>query len=432
MSFENAGSTIMSLLVGLAGEDARSRTNYLQRFAIQYTQPLVDYLCRAKRHTESDAVDLVQSFWLSKLLEPPPNQNLVARYLSAQQNTDGQRQASFRLYLLRSISNHALDQMRRKQRLDVQRLEELDGFDPISPRDIELFDVAWANKLLRTVVNNVQAECKASNQSEMWQLFLRQIIWPRLNGSPPPGYAELAESMGFRDARSASNAVRTVIRKFQSHMRQCIRDYLPANSEAETELGTSEEFQQIMSVLSKPGSLDLTQFTDLLASQSIGHSEIAECDQFSQLGTLNAKSFVNGPEQTLYVTDNDIAARWQQLRQTSLKDWFDSLQYPSEGLPTNEVQLSFDSLAKGDYLPDALIIAIRDAAKSAGIQPGDEPVVIYSLIYMLAIANGFMHHGCLYSSDSVEILKGRAQQIVRHSWIDPDSRSYLKTFINSP
>lgn len=418
----------MSVLFGITDLNDRARSVYMERFVQQYSQPLVDFLCKAKMQTEEDALDLVQSFWVSKLLQPSPNENLVAKYLHARNRPESDRALTFRQYLLRSISNQLLDSLRRKRRLDVQSLDQLEGFDAVSQRDIDVFDNAWANRLLRTVVNNVHDECYQNNQMGMWRLFLCQLILPRLTNSAPPGYAELALAMGFRDARSASNAVRTVIRKFQNHMRHCIGDYLPVSSLAESEAGVTEEFDEIISLLSKPGALDPVIFDDVLKDCHVaGGMTTRNPSQFSNIDTRHEDSFLSAAEKTLYASEADIECRWLQLRESSIAQWLKSL----GGTLDTPTEATFDSLARNEFLPEQSIMEIRNVAKRAAREPEDEPVVLFGLIYLLAIAVGFEHYQRIFSSDPLEKIKIRMGQLLEFSWLDNNSKATLRSFINA-
>lgn len=64
-------------------------------------------------------------------------------------------------------------------------------------------------------------------------------------------------------------------------------------------------------------------------------------------------------------------------------------------------------------------------------KPEDEPVVLYGLIYLLAIAVGFEHHNRIFSSDTAEKIKLRMNQMVEFSWLDNNSRETLHSFIRA-
>jgi hypothetical protein len=400
----------------------------MERFVLQYSQPLVDFLCKAKSQTEQDALDLVQSFWISKLLQPPPNENLVAKFLSTKDRPEMERSPSFRQYLLRSVSNQLLDSLRRKKRHGDQSLDDHEGLNVISRRDVDLFDNAWANRLLRIVVNNVRDECCRSNQMDMWDLFVRQIMLPRLTSSTPPGYAELAKELGFRNARSASNAVRTVVRKFQSHMKHCIADYLPLSSQAESDERISDEFDEMILVLSKPGALDHAMFDDLLQDRKvIPGTANTHVSHFSILSDALDDGFLVAPEKTLYASVADVECRWMQILESSIGLWLKSLGNSPE-LPSD---VTFASLARGEFFTEQSIMDIRNVAKRAAREPDDEPVVLYGLIYLLSIAVGFEHHHRIFSSDTVPKIKKRMTQLLAQPWIDPSSKKTLWSFVDT-
>ena len=171
MTFEFANSTIMSVLYGVAHQDATQRRSQLERFALQYTQPLVAFLCRAKRISQEQAEEIVQSFWLHKLILPPPEQTIVAKFIDKVRRSGAMRAGSFRRYLMRAVANHFLDGMRRDKYTPAS-LEAMVGFDVVSELDRQTFDAAWANAILRSCVNGVREECLGNGQESMWS-FLR-------------------------------------------------------------------------------------------------------------------------------------------------------------------------------------------------------------------------------------------------------------------
>lgn len=229
-----------------------------------------------------------------------------------------------------------------------------------------------------------------------------------------------------RDARSAANAVRTVIRKFQSHMKHCIGDYLPVSSLSELESGISEEFREIMALLSTPGALDQTMFDDLIANCGLRLSRSHDSCSFSGM-SQSAPSFFTGPEQTLYTTDVDIGFRWQQLRESPIAAWLESVGV----LADESCKATFVELARGAFFDENVVTAIRNGAKKAARDPEDEPVIILGLIYLLAIATGFKHHRRIFSSDPVAKIHSRMSPLVQLAWLDDESKATLRAFIDA-
>ncbi|MDX1928310.1 MAG: hypothetical protein SFV81_17415 [Pirellulaceae bacterium] len=420
MSFDDAGSTILSMLFGVAQYDAEIRRQQLDRFACQYTQPLVDYLSQKNKLSTHEASDLVQGFWLAKLIQPDPSANLVAAYLLTQRHQSQPESNSFRKYLLRSLSNYFLDYARRKQ--TIVSIDEMQGFEPVSEADYQVFDNVWANALLRTVVDRVLEECSTNDQQAMWELFCRQIVLPNLTGQKPPGYALLASELGYADARTAGNAVRTVIRKFQSHLRLCIRDYLPVNSIAESDHGVETELASIIELLSRPGGLAKEMFDDIIESKWTQPSSEIPQSSFIDLDTKKS-AFLVGPEHSLYSTDEDIAFRWQQILVKPIFEW---LQEAGETL--ERIDGKFSDLAQRSTLPENVLQRIRNVAKRLARDPGDEPQVVLAAIYMLAIASCYQNQGKLLTADPPAKIRLRIDQIVRCNWLDQPTKSYLNEF----
>jgi len=417
MNNDTAGSTIMSVLFGVAQHDDDLRRKQLERFACQYAQPLVNYLIRKNWAIADEARDLVQEFWLDKLIEPDPSVNLVALYLQSQWRQTSREENSFRKYLLRSLSNFYIDYTRRKRPvIGIEGVEQI-----ASEADYQTFDAVWANSLLRTIVTRVRDECLVNDQQLMWQLFCRQIVLPKLTGNGPPGYALLASEFGFSDARSAGNAVRTVIRKFQSHLKNCVRDYLPINSIGKSDEMVDEEFSEIVKILSKPGLLEREMFEDIIVTKD---SQLGPDESFFMNNVASTHNLLVDPQESLYASDDDIAHRWLQIRSNSIAQWLGTECEDSEECK----QSNFSDLAHGRFLSEDTLLNIRNTAKQLAKVTGDEPQLLLATIYLLAIASCFQHHSKLLTSDPAKKIRLRVDQIIHMKWLDNGTREYLTTF----
>ncbi len=421
----DAGSTITSILEGVTDQDSKLRKLHMERFAEQYSQPLVAYLCNVKRESEEAAYDLVQTFWLKKLVEPAPQDSLVAKYLRAKTTLGAEDNISFRAYLMRSIARFHIDHLRANKR--TVSLEAMEGFDVESNQDQVEFDRLWANRILKDVVLSVRDECQHHQQHQMWQLFLRQILIPNLDGSDPPGYADLSRDLGYSDPRQAANAVRTVIRKFQSHMRRKIADYLPVTHKSHGEEAVEAELEEILKMLSRPGSLDRELFEGLVEHrQPVTSTNSSFVHNFSLVDHAD-HTFLSSPEQSLYRTPQDMQVRWEQLLSRDINEWLAIWSANDRIVGTH----AFHDLAAGLELEENSLLIIRNTAKNAARRPEDEPLEVLSLIYQLAIASGWQHHGKLLSSDPMTKVQQRMQRFLDLPWLDNASRKTLKRFLKS-
>ncbi len=255
--FDDANSTVMSILHGVAGEHISQRQVSLERFCETYTQPLVNYLAKAKRLHVEDALDLVQIFWLSKMLKPSPGENLVAKFLVASQFRE---KSSFRNYLSVALNNFLRSKYRSGSEAAIRSqvsIEQLEGWEVESPEDLNQFDLAWANHILVMVLERVRQECTSERLKMKWVVFTRLILQPIASNFPRPSYAELADELGVQDSKDIGNALTTFKRIFLRHLEIVVQDYLPANSREESLTAAKAEVATILAKLSKFGGLQL-------------------------------------------------------------------------------------------------------------------------------------------------------------------------------
>ena len=420
--FDDAGSTIMSILYGVADPSDQLRRIHMEQFATQYTEPLVSYLIKVRGQPEDLVRDVVQSFWMKKLIEPKTSENIVSKYLSLYREQTSKSNLNFRSYLCTSIKRFLIDQLRSHKHL--ASLDYMEGIDLITVEDERGFDGIWANQILRRTVLGVQSECASNQQSGMWQLFLRQVLLPNLYSLKPPGYAELSQQLGYSDSKQASNAVRTVLRKFQNHLKHCIEDYLPVDASADRTVAIQNEANEILRVLSDPHSLDHELFEEIV-KPFISTDIKANCPISTFSFSGGTQSFLQQPEESLYGTTQDLHCRWKQLMETEVYRWLDML----NELAGCEKSVRFLDVARAQKLPLDLLNHLRNVAKKASKQQIEEPVEILSTIYHLAIASAYINYGQVLSSDPIAKIRNRVQLLLKADWIDGNTRSLFSEFI---
>ncbi len=428
MTIENSGAsgTDLPTLNGVADRNNPKRDVYLRQFAEQYRSLLVEYLRARGSLSEAEASDTVHSFLQTKILTDEAKVNLVVKYLEFRQEDSEKKAVKFRYYLKSSLWNYFLDLKRLQNRLPTTSISGLSGFDVGSNDDAILFDKVWLNGLLRKVIIDVRDECHKKKQLDKWELFLRQIVLPRLLNVSTPGYAELSSDLGFKTPRSASFAVRTVIRKFQSHLRTAIADYLPEDSILGAESCVDEEYNDIMSLLTEPRVVEIDMLSELIGDLELSKRNSLMSDVPDNV-VAGERTFLFDPEMTMYATGRDFEYRWGQLRETRISDWLTSWDTPLE----NSEDLTLEDLACGAKMSDKLIEAVRNTAKRAAREPDDEPIAILGLIYLLAIAVGFKHHQRIFSSEKVPKIRARMNQLVSVPWLDENSKQTLKFFLDA-
>ncbi len=418
MFVENTQSTIMSVLFGAAGQDANYRNECLQRFCQTYTTPLVRFLVATKKIDPDEAREIVQDFWLVKILQPAADKNLIAKYLDAR---DKNSVSGFRRYLARSVSNHFINRQRTAEaayQRAVVSIDAMEGWEPSIEADAIEFDLVWANHLFKQVLEAVRQECDENGHHEKWQIFVRLILRPSFHGLPRPSYSELAQEMSIADPKSVGNAWVTVKRMLDRHFFQAVQDYLPARTPEQSSIDANREVRELLFRLSSVGGLRLSSS---IAGLEPSH-HFAEASLTIESCSLSA----------LFQSKADLRSVWQAVRQVNLINAFD-LQDRSESK-----FLTIKDLIEGTELQPGDLNLLRSRCKQLGKSRDDEltnvlflPRDILRLVYLLAIISAKLHLSTLISGTSVDQLRRRSEKYVDAAWLDDATRAFCQRFVQN-
>jgi hypothetical protein len=410
----DSDSTVMSILHGVSGE-TQSREK-MERFCLTYTEPLIEFLARSKRMARDAAHDLVNDFWLAKMLDIPPPFNLVAKYLTALQTN---QESSFRRYLSASLNNFYLSKTRTKKDklLRAQRsLDDIDGWEPSVQHEMREFDILWANHLLSLVLEKVRSECENAEHFVKWQVFLRLIVQPCIENGNRPTYSEVANTLGLSSPKEVSNALTTFKRIFMRHFSIAVQDYLPARNASESLAGARSEVEEILLELSRAGSLRLP-----LENWGIHVASTGESQWALQIDSYSGHS--------LFRSSEDFALAWRSLKTADLTE---ILEFPSAGEPHT---VTIDNMVTGTIVLRDTLNKVRGQAKRMGSdtgasgQPMELPRRLYALIYLIAIASGDIYLETQISRQSRPQLLENAIRFVGESWLDDVTKSFLHVYI---
>jgi len=202
-------------LVAAAGDpDAAQPRQALGELCKAYWYPLYAYLRRA-RHSEADAGDLLQGFFL-KLFE-----------------TDGLRTADrsrgrFRSFLLASLKHHVANEQRREQAqkrgggqppisLDLSRGESRYANEAIEPADSltpdMFYDRQWAVALLEQVMTKLGSEHNATGKADLFD-----ALSAHLAGESDADYASIGARLGMTEG-----AVKVAAHRLRARWRESLR-----------------------------------------------------------------------------------------------------------------------------------------------------------------------------------------------------------------
>jgi RNA polymerase sigma-70 factor (ECF subfamily) len=193
----------------------------------KYWRPVYSYL-RRKGFSNDQAKDLIQGFFSEKVL----GQQLL-------QKADRTR-GKFRTFLLTSISNYAIDLNRKKR--PTKGLDE--GVE--KPSDIDNpeteFQIAWAKELLKSVLKELEAECRSHDKIIHWEVFRAWHLEPVTVGKVD--MSVICAKYGIDDVNKAYNMISNIKGRFRKILRRHLRHEVDSDAEVDEEIN---KFIQIFS-----------------------------------------------------------------------------------------------------------------------------------------------------------------------------------------
>jgi len=186
----------------------------------KYWRPVYSYL-RRKGCNNEQAKDLIQGFFSEKVL----GQQLLLK-------ADRTR-GKFRAFLLTSLKNYATDLQRKShptQELDERYEKPSEADDPEAE-----FDIAWAQELLQTVLEELETECRTRDKEIHWQVFKAWLLEPDVNDNKLD-MSEICVKHGIDDASTAYNMVSNLKGRFRKILRRRLRPHVDSDSQVDEEI----------------------------------------------------------------------------------------------------------------------------------------------------------------------------------------------------
>jgi DNA-directed RNA polymerase specialized sigma24 family protein len=199
----------------------------------RYWKPV--YCCiRRKGYANEPAKDLTQGFFHEVVL----NRKLVER-------ADPSK-GRFRSFLLHALNQYLIDDQRKqgaRKRIPRANLVSLDMTDPpslpqavIELDDEQCFNHAWKAELLDRVLAELKVWYTDQGMDTHWCLFQDRLLLPSLDDTDPPSLADLCEQYEIDNEVKASNMLGTVKRRFQTVLKEHVRQTVVSGDVAEEEL----------------------------------------------------------------------------------------------------------------------------------------------------------------------------------------------------
>jgi DNA-directed RNA polymerase specialized sigma24 family protein len=199
----------------------------------RYWKPV--YCCiRRKGYANEPAKDLTQGFFHEVVL----NRKLVER-------ADPSK-GRFRSFLLHALNQYLIDDQRKQgaqKRIPRAKMVPLDMTDPPSlPQAVmeldeeQCFNHAWKADLLDRVLTELKSWYRDQGMDTHWCLFQARLLRPSLGGAEAPSLTDLCGTYGIDSEVKASNMLGTVKRRFQTVLKEHVRQTVLSGDMTEEEL----------------------------------------------------------------------------------------------------------------------------------------------------------------------------------------------------
>lgn len=225
-------TTHWPLIQSAADADAPSQQKALEKLLAQYLPALKDFLMARFKFDGDYADDVLQTFVLEKVIK---------KKLIAQAKRERGR---FRTFLLNSICNFAISEIRRteaQKRIPRHILvaldhDEADALQIIDTKTTEQFDLAFTRQVLSGAISRMREHCEKIKRPEIWEVFEARILKPAMDDDEPLAYDKLVGRFGFRSPDHASNILISGKRMFTRILKSVVGQYSLTSREVEEEL----------------------------------------------------------------------------------------------------------------------------------------------------------------------------------------------------
>lgn len=390
---EEFASTRWTTIRLASSEDLDIRNEAVSELILRYYPALRAYLLRRKRLPVVEADDILQGFVTDKVLE----RNLIGAAVQ-------RKGKKFRSFLLKALDNYLLDRNRRlrtkKRSPEDRAVFEGDAAELIldtGHNDIDVFDVAWARKLLDEVIAVMQADCEKKKQDRIWGVFNHRLLASARQGAEPAPYDDLVERFEFESPEQACNALATAKRKFEKAFETVASQYA-SNFE-----GTSEVLAELIDILGKAPSLDWQNapesWSDLASQEDPSLAELS--DTHPQLlgqilGSVSTDPWTWSTE--------DLGTILKHLLQRPVLSLVGI--HPSEAGFGNEASelLLKEAILSPTTDIDVLRAIKRFARRNANQKSGSFPSEIASVIYFASLASAQVNRRSQITKSNKDVL----------------------------
>lgn len=224
--------------------DISSKKEYKDRALIglllkRYWKPVYCYL-RRKGYGNEEAKDLTQGFFHEVVL----SRKLVEKA--------DKSKGRFRSFLLIALDRYLINihhEQAAQKRIPKEKIIPLDIVEPPElPQTItklnaeDAFNYAWVSSLLEEVLEQVEARCHEDGKTVHWKVFNDKVLQPIVERTDSPSMKEMCDRNGIEDESKASNMIVTVKRRFQTALKNWLRNSVMSESEIDKEFAELKKF----------------------------------------------------------------------------------------------------------------------------------------------------------------------------------------------
>lgn len=231
-------TTEWAVVKNAAHRDETLRLKALGRLVRHYQPALGEYLQGRFRLAPERCQDLLQTFFLEKLLK----KGILTKA--------DQERGRFRTFLLQAINSHVLDEFRKgktkKRKPDGgwQSLESLieNGEQIEEETTHQEFEDAFVKQVIAESIQGTHSHCLENQISDVWEILHARILGPLLEGATRVPYTQLVEELGLESTREAQNRLATAKRIFRRQFQAILKETTANGQDLAEEINVLKRF----------------------------------------------------------------------------------------------------------------------------------------------------------------------------------------------
>lgn len=403
--------THLSLLRALDDGAREQQLISLGVFYERYRGGLAKYLERRFKIHVQDAYDILHDFLIVKVADG----SLIHSYLECVKRPDS-RPRTFRSYLVRSLSNYTLEQLRKRK--FFTDLDSVPNAAVLNSDMSDLYTLEWALELLSTSLRDLRRHYLDTNNELHWLLFAERWLAPILTDRTPLSYMALAEKYRLASSVEVGNMLANTLRTLKNRW----WDVLSADLGTEDAGAIAEALSDTRLSFRMSVYVDGLTFVREMMPSNIA-AEISRSDEEMD-PTAAKETYESLLELFTDGFDNLLPAEQQLLFETYLQRPICDL-YPKCNIARTAREILSDP--KIDF--DELRLLNRLLKQTIQIGHRDLPKTVAGIIRFLVIATAELEFTPRITTSPVSDLRTGMQRVLEYPWLCDESREKINMFL---